>query len=775
MYPGTIRLETYIRAGSLSLRAGVHTNLGRLLEGLRRAFPNPLNRDSVISNLVGQLKEVLKGESLTETSLSLLLRGLKEARKALEAHPLDKRRAAVVELIREVEKALITRTAQAVERDRPATTDKPKHPAEANTHATPSLPIERINTPTPTVTINQKFVAAKESEVNPRRALETLPPLSHESSTARSEMLGWQLLATITRIFQESSHSRTSSAEATRHSVARFNREIEQLNQFLERLKITVKVKADKAIRKESTEQPQGQRTSSSSQHSNGTDTLVCEIIYNEKGEVVGFEITGHLKEANLTDGIRELAGRRSAEGLLDLIDLAAAQVDRQNMTSQQARELLREIFPTAGHGLINANGELITLPTQVLAIGELTTKAANAPRPEAEAVLNVTAAPREQVHDPLQVTPAQDPERSTRPDNQQNPAVTNLTTRALVRQLAQSEQTWQLVVNTFARGEEAALMSTEIGQALVLETAKNIVASTAQVNKSSELANKNLINQPAAQQIATVAKQTVFANRLKFTKQALNLTGAKALFSVVAKTGQCLELFRETAPKPRLAETATKVKELQRSSQDNRLTISQDVRNQLFAGLAAAHIIPDQAPPAPQGSLPQESRGASTLKRIVEVLEQQLKAGQSDSKPAAPQVRRGKRVAAPAASPVTPMDQGEQAELLPPDAKLLGIILQLANGEGESFEQIVKALKLDNRFKPLTQAIENKNLEGVLAFLDNFRIQVNKIRNGQILSPEILEAALEIIKDELEKRENDIVDIRQGVVVRRAKELLSA
>jgi hypothetical protein len=541
------------------------------------------------------------------------------------------------------------------------------------------------------------------------------------------------------------------------------------------------------------------------SRESEGSKDIRCEVTLNEHGEIEAINLRGSLNRTEMLDRLRDQIQRDAAQNIPRIIDAIINLLQGCNSPEalQAALQLVQQLFgitikiPEDRAPVKPAPTELRSPGTQASKINQVI----EAQRPfsavsPAPAGGRAAAEQPSAKGQPLPLVPADIKRRDSAPENSRSTGKVQIPIEDIIRQvysqLINSAQIQQAVLSAFAQGNEKALLATDPGRKIAEQISQNILNQTNNQrprentpNSSKSLSFGDIINSinPARtsslKEVAEVVAQTqrvadligILDSTIRQPAQKTTLRGNLNIPQVEVNQNQT------QAPRPananeRAKEIHKNLRELLRVSERNQVRLSEEVTAKIYAGLAAINLVTDQAPaPLNLNHPPQESARTRTLRHIVEALERQTIANNTDrlnttpKNAKAPETNLARTAAAARTSRVgralrRRIPKIEQLQIEPFNF-LVGIVAQRVNASAHNVEQVINTLRrtqyIKDLFSHIIKAIENGGHSEVSRFICELVLQANILADGADYTPEIINTAIQQLVEQVgRERERD-------------------
>lgn len=330
------------------------------------------------------------------------------------------------------------------------------------------------------------------------------------------------------------------------------------------------------------------------------------------------------------------------------------------------------------------------------------------------------------------------------------NPRVAEKVIAPLIQATVKTEAGKDYVLHVFSRGAERELVATAIGRKVILQTVQHISEKAPMLRGHPA--------QPIA--LTEVAPLVAAANKASLAPAEITVEKAQAFLRLVTETQKNLTLIqpakttrRSIRPRPaavadypsartpgyrrmnlqprlsslqrgKLTEASKSVRALLSAAQESGLALPETIKSALYSGLANLTPFSPQTPPA-NFSLAGESRAASSLKRVLAVLESQLVRPASLSLPASDLVRTFS---------------------LSAQALLYGLIMRLVKGKISEVEDIVEALRKKKQLGRLVKDVEEGLTAEAVEAIDRLILLADRLSRYQGYDEKALSEALEIM-----------------------------
>lgn len=316
----------------------------------------------------------------------------------------------------------------------------------------------------------------------------------------------------------------------------------------------------------------------------------------------------------------------------------------------------------------------------------------------------------------PIPVMAAQEPARKeTQP-------VADIRPNIVANRVVLSALIQKLIFDIFNTGQESIFMATEVGQKAVAQLARQLSASPS-INQAK----------PAVAKQSDINLIRVMA-QLNETSALLNLNPGQTT-TIVGDIQVSQAPTLESQAKPtaqKIKEIVQAVRRLNTVERETGIKIAQETVDKIYGALAAVNLVPETAPPPLNLALPQQSASASSLERIVRILERQVVANAAAPTENTP-TRRVAKVRTP----------DWLKETINPEIKfalnaktfLAGILLarSVSNANQafipENIDLVIKALrsgKIEGLYEHIIETIEAGQYDEAVSFLSDLVLEAN-------------------------------------------------
>jgi len=345
----------------------------------------------------------------------------------------------------------------------------------------------------------------------------------------------------------------------------------------------------------------------------------------------------------------------------------------------------------------------------------------------------------------PIPVMAAQEPARKeTQP-------VADIRPNIVANRVVLSALIQKLIFDVFNAGKESIFMATEVGQKAVVQLGRQVATDNRLETKSSPRSGQA---KPAVAQQSEINHVKIVA-QLNKTFALLNLNPGQTTTIVgdiqVSQAPTVESQAKPTAQK--IKEIVQAVRRLNEVEKETGIKIAQETVNKIYGALAAINLVPELSPPPLNLALPQQSASASSLERIVRILERQVIANEVTLAANAP-AKRVTRIKTPdwlkeTASPaIKSAMNAKDAE-----AFLTGMLLGLSTAhEKQGFISgnlgpVLQALRLHRQiaeiYKAILEAVGAGDYEGATHFLSNLILEANISAEFGQYTPQLVEQVL--------------------------------